>query len=144
VRSQDGDRVVELFQRLERVCGNAEDGGQYRRRKLTYGLAYPDVVFVFSSAGALNDQHVQAFLAAVLEVVEGTLACEHNVVDVGVETFVVAVPDEGQAATPLVTMLSSRALGCQCGSRIAPGTKVSNTTLAACPFSIGKLSSSAC
>jgi hypothetical protein len=35
VRSQDGDRVVVLFESLERLCGSAEDSGQHLGRKLT-------------------------------------------------------------------------------------------------------------
>jgi len=45
----------------------------------------------FCCAGVLDDQHVQIFGAEVLEVVQGSLGCEHEVVDVGFETLVVAV-----------------------------------------------------
>ena len=91
MRSQDGDRVVEFLELVECLCGNAEDGGQRVGRKLTQRLADADVVFVFCCAGVLDDQHVQIFGAEVLEVVQGTLGCEHEVVDVGFETLVVAV-----------------------------------------------------
>src|SRR6516225_12258056 len=33
VGTQDDDRVVELFERLECLCGNTEDGGQHPRWK---------------------------------------------------------------------------------------------------------------
>src|SRR6201996_2008415 len=92
VGSQDDDRVVELFEGLECLCGNAEDGGQHPGRKLAEGLTDADVVFGFGRTDVLDDNYLHVVRAAVLEVVEGTLRCEHDVADMLVETLVVAVP----------------------------------------------------
>jgi hypothetical protein len=92
VRFQDDDRVVELFEGVERLCGNTEDGGQHPGWKLAKRLAYADVVFGFRRTGVLDDYDFHVGRAPVLEVVEGTLGCEHDVADMLVETLVVAVP----------------------------------------------------
>src|SRR6201996_4793874 len=92
VGSQDDDRVVELFEGLECVCGNAEDGGQHSGGKHADGLADADVVFGFGRADVLDDHYLHVGRAAVLEVVEGTLGCEHDVADMLVEALMVAVP----------------------------------------------------
>src|ERR1700744_4820034 len=98
VRSQDDDRVVELLERLERLCRNAEEGGQHPRRKLAEGFPDADVVFGFGRAGVLDDYDFHVGRAPVLEVVEGTLGCEHDVADMLVEALVVAVPvDENRS-----------------------------------------------
>ena len=92
MRSQDDDRVVDLFEGVERLCGNAEDGGQDPGWKRAEGLTDADVVLAFGRAGVLDDHYFHVVLAPVLEVVEGTLGCEHDVADMLVETLVVAVP----------------------------------------------------
>src|SRR5271166_1445002 len=91
VGTQDDDRVVELFERLECLCGNAEDGGQHPGWKHAEGLAYADVVLGFGCAGVLDDHDFHVVRATVLEVVEGTLRREYHVADMLVETLVVAV-----------------------------------------------------
>src|ERR1700744_728963 len=102
VRSQDDDRVVELLERLERLCGNAEDGGQHPRRKLAERFTDADVVFGFGRTDVLDDQDFHVVRAAVLEVVEGTLRREYHVADMLVEALVVAVSvDEGPGRDPL-------------------------------------------
>src|SRR5277367_5059217 len=92
VGSQDDDRFVELFERLERLCGNAENGGQHSGWKHAQGLTYADVVFGFGRTGVLDDQYLHVGRAAVLEVMEGTLGREDDVADMLVEALVVAVP----------------------------------------------------
>src|ERR1700741_3836459 len=92
VGSQDDDRVVELLERLERLCGNAENGGQHPGRKLAEGFTDADVVFGFGRADVLDDHYLHVGRAAVLEVGEGTLGCEHDVADMLVEALMVAVP----------------------------------------------------
>lgn len=92
MRSQDDDRIVDLFERFERLCRNAEDGGQHPGWKPAEGLTYADVVFGFGRTGVLDDHYFHVARATVLEVVERSLGCEHDVVDVGIETLVVAVP----------------------------------------------------
>ena len=77
-RSQDDDRVVDLFKGVERLCGNTEDGGQHPRWKPAEGLTYSDVVLVLWCAGVLDDHYLHVIPAPVLEVVEGTLGCEHD------------------------------------------------------------------
>jgi hypothetical protein len=57
VRSQDDDRLVDLLEGLERLCGNAEDGGQHPRWKPAEGLTYADVVFGFRRTGVLDDHY---------------------------------------------------------------------------------------
>jgi hypothetical protein len=49
-------------------------------------------VCVFGRTGVLDDHYLEVVRAPVLEVVEGTLGCEHDVADMLVETLVVAVP----------------------------------------------------
>jgi hypothetical protein len=91
-RPQDDDCVVDLFEGLERVCGNAEDAGQHSGRKPAEGLTYADVVSGFRRTGVLDDHYRHVVRAPVLEVVEGTLGCEHDVIDMLVETLMVAIP----------------------------------------------------
>src|SRR5258705_2533745 len=69
-RSQDDDRVVDLFEGVERGCGNAEDGGQHPGWKRAEGLTYADVVFSFRRTGVLDDHDLHLARALVLEVVE--------------------------------------------------------------------------
>ena len=91
-RLQDDDRVVDLLEGTEPVLGNAEDGGQHARWKPADGLTDADVVFVFRRTGVLDDHYRHVGRAAVLEVVEGTLGRENDVVDMLVEALKVAVP----------------------------------------------------
>jgi hypothetical protein len=105
MRSQDDDRIVDLFERFERLCRNAEDGGQHPGWKPAEGLTYADVVFGFGRTGVLDDHYFHVARATVLEVVERSLGCEHDVVDVGIETLVVAVPvddDPSGDSTPKI------------------------------------------
>ena len=91
---------------------------------MTEGLTDADVVFGFGRTGVLNDYDFHVGRAPVLEVVKRTLGCEHDVAGVLVETSWLPFPSTTtHAATPLVSMLISHALGCQCGSRIPPGCR---------------------
>src|ERR1700742_4487465 len=67
VGTQDNDCVVELFEGIECVCGNAEDGGQHPGWKHAEGLAYADVVLGFGRACVLDDHNFHVVRAAVLE-----------------------------------------------------------------------------
>src|ERR1700722_639897 len=89
---QDDDRFVDLLEGIEGLFRNAEDGGQNPGWKSADRLADADVVFGFGRTGVLHDDYLHVTRAAVFEVVEGTLGCEHHVADLLVKTLVVAVP----------------------------------------------------
>src|SRR5690242_21395083 len=59
----------------------SEDGGQHARWKPADGLTDADIVFVFRRTGVLDDHYRHVGRAAVLEVVEGTLGRENDVVE---------------------------------------------------------------
>ena len=87
-----------LLEGVEGLFRNAEDGGQNPGGSLLIDSPMPMLSLGFRRTGVLDDHDLHVGLAAVFEVVEGTLGCEHDVADLSFELLVVSIPvDQGPA-----------------------------------------------